>query len=150
MGWGRRLPMMLHITEEPQPRMNVPIVLAEPHAVARTALAELLTHGGGLEVVAVDELAEALRAVARHAAPVLIVSRRLLARDATGVRLPALLPAGTRTIVLGLQADPAFSLDARRAGAAAYVLIDRADPELRVEVDAAIADARVRTLPLSA
>jgi DNA-binding NarL/FixJ family response regulator len=150
MGCGRRLPMMLHITAEPEPSMNIPIVLAEPHAVARAALAELLTHGGGLDVSVVDELGEALRAVARVAAPVLVVSRRLLPRDATGVRLPALLPAGTRTIVLGLQADPAFALDARRAGAAAYVLIDRADPELRVEVDAAIADARLTTLPLSA
>jgi hypothetical protein len=32
----------------------------------------------------------------------------------------------------------------------AYVLTDRADPELRAQVDAAIADARVRTLPLTA
>jgi DNA-binding NarL/FixJ family response regulator len=130
--------------------MNVPVVLAEPHSVARAALAELLAYGGGIDVVAVAELVEALRAVARHAAPVLIVSRRLLSRDATGIRLPAPLPAGTRTIVLGLQDDPAFSLDARRAGAAAYVLMDRADPELRAQVDAAIADAMLRTLPLSA
>jgi DNA-binding NarL/FixJ family response regulator len=66
------------------------------------------------------------------------------------MRLPALLPAGTRTIVLGLQDDPAFSLEARRAGAVAYVLTDRADPELRAQVGAAIADARLRALPLSA
>jgi DNA-binding NarL/FixJ family response regulator len=130
--------------------MNVPVVLAEPHPVARAALSELLMQGGGLDVVAVEDLGEALRAVARHAAPVLILSRRLVARDAAGMRLPALLPAGTRTIVLGLQADPAFSHDALRAGAVAYVLIDRADPELRAQVDAAIADARVRILPLTA
>jgi DNA-binding NarL/FixJ family response regulator len=130
--------------------MNVPVVLAEPHPVARAALTELLAQGGGLEVVPMAELGEALRAVAQHAAPVLIVSRRLLARDAAGMRLPALLPAGTRTIVLGLQDDPAFSLEARRAGAVAYVLTDRADPELRAQVGAAIADARLRALPLSA
>lgn len=129
--------------------MNVPVVLAEPHPVARAALTELLTQGGGLDVVPVAELGEALRAVARHVAPVLIVSRRLLTRDAARMRLPA-LPAGTRTLVLGLQDDPAFSLEARRAGAVAYVLTDRADPELRAQVDVAIADARLTTLRLSA
>jgi DNA-binding NarL/FixJ family response regulator len=69
----------------------------------------------------------------------------LLGRDPAGSRLPEPLPAGTRTIVVGLENDPAFALDARRAGAAAYVLKDRADRELRAVVDAVIEEPAVST-----
>jgi DNA-binding NarL/FixJ family response regulator len=128
--------------------MNVPVVLAEPHPVARAALTVLLAEHGGLELFATGELGEALRAVARHRAPLLFVSRALLERDSAGLRLPAPLPAATRTIVLGLEDDAAFALDARRAGAAAYVVKDRAaDGELRSKVDALLAD-RTLTMPL--
>ena len=131
--------------------MIIPIVLADPHPIARAALGALLAEDGMLDVVATADLEEALRAVARRRAPILIVSRRLLERGPDGLRLPAPLPAGTQTIVIGLEDDPAFVRDARRAGAAAYVLKDRADRELRGQVDALLGPARLtRTLRLSA
>ena len=116
--------------------MIVPIVLADPHPVARAALGALLTEGGNLDVIETADLDEGLRAVARRGAPILIVSRRLLERGPDGLRLPAPLPAGTQTIVIGLEDSQAFERDARRAGAAAYVVKDRADRELREQVDA--------------
>jgi DNA-binding NarL/FixJ family response regulator len=116
--------------------MITPIVLADPHPIARVALGTLLAEDGHLEVIETADLEEALRAVARRSAPILIVSRRLLERGPAGLRLPAPLPAGTQTIVIGLENDPAFAHDARRAGAAAYVLKDRADRDLRAQVDA--------------
>jgi DNA-binding NarL/FixJ family response regulator len=131
--------------------MNLPVVLAEPHPAARAALAALLAEDDRLDVFPTSELGDALRAVARFGSPLLIVSRRLLERGSAGMRLPAPLPAGTRTIVMGLEDGSAFTLDARRAGAAAYVVKDRAYPELRKEIDALLADPALRmSLPLSA
>jgi DNA-binding NarL/FixJ family response regulator len=100
---------------------------------------------GGLEVLLVADLAEALRAVARRRAPVLIVSRRLLDLGPDGTRLPAPLPPHTRTVVVGLQDDPAFAIDARRAGAAAYVVKDRADRDLRPAIDVLLEEPAVTT-----
>jgi DNA-binding NarL/FixJ family response regulator len=125
--------------------MIVPIVLADPHPVARAALGALLGEDGTLDVIATGDLEEALRAVARRGAPILIVSRRLLELGPPGMRLPGPLPAGTRTIVVGLEKDPAFALDARRAGAAAYVLKDRADTELRAQIGALLEDSDLTT-----
>jgi DNA-binding NarL/FixJ family response regulator len=131
--------------------MTVPVVLAEAHPVTRAALTALLGEDGDLRVVPTADLGDALPAVVRHGAPVLIVSRRLLERHAAGVRLPERLPAGTRTIVIGLEDDPVFARDARRAGAVAYVVTDRADPELRAALDAVLAEMALKTtLPLSA
>jgi DNA-binding NarL/FixJ family response regulator len=143
--------MMREPEENRAPSMIVPIVLGDPHPVARAALTALLEADGGLEVVATADLADALRTVARRRAPVLILSHRLLERGPEGIRLPSPLPGGTQTIIIGLQDDPAFAVDARRAGAASYVVKDRADRQLRAEVDALLAEAGLRTTsPLSA
>jgi DNA-binding NarL/FixJ family response regulator len=96
-------------------------------------------------VIPASELGGALRAVARRGAPVLIVSRRLLELGPEGMRLPGPLPALTHTIVIGLDDDPAFALDARRAGAAAYVLKDRAERDLRPAIDELLEDQAVTT-----
>ena len=132
--------------------MTIPIVLAEPHPVARAALTTLLEEDGGLEVVPIADLADALRAVARRRAPVLIVSRGLLERGPEGARLPGAASWPTRTIVLGLEEDPAFAVDARRAGAASYVLKDRADrrPARRRSTPCSTRPALRTTWPLSA
>lgn len=125
--------------------MNVPVILADPHPVARAALTALLLEDGGLDVFPAADLAEALRAVARRGAPVMIVSRRLLEIGPEGLRLPEPIPARTRTIVLGLEAEPAFADDALRAGASAYVVKDRADTELRAVIDALLEGRAVTT-----
>jgi DNA-binding NarL/FixJ family response regulator len=81
----------------------------------------------------------------------LIVARGLLKGGPDGLSPLGPLPATTRTIVLGLQDDPAFGREARRAGAAAYVVKDRADTELVAQVDALLVVAGLRTSwPLSA
>ena len=46
--------------------MHVPVILADPHPVARTALTFLLQEKGGLDVIAAADLPEALGAVARR------------------------------------------------------------------------------------
>jgi two-component system, NarL family, response regulator NreC len=125
--------------------MLVPIVLAEPHPVARAALTALLSEDGTIEVVPASRMDEAMREVARRAAPILIVSRRLLDFGTEGMRLPGPLPPGTRTIVVGLENDPAFATDARRSGAAAYVVKDRADRELRAAIDRLLDEHEVTT-----
>lgn len=126
------------------------IVLAEPHPLARRALALLLEDDPGLEVLAFGDLPDALRAVARSHAPVLLVSRRLLSRDGSGMLLPGPLPSGTRTIILGLEDNPAYAAEARRVGAAGYVVKDRADVELPPAIHALLDGPLVRNLPLSA
>jgi two-component system response regulator NreC len=125
--------------------MIVPVILADPHPVARAALTALLLDDGGLDVTPAANLADALQAVARRSAPVLTVSRRLLDIGPEGMRLPGPLPPGTQTIVLGLEDDPAFAADALRAGAAAYVLKDRADRDLRPAIDALLEQRAVTT-----
>jgi DNA-binding NarL/FixJ family response regulator len=125
--------------------MLIPVVLADPHPVARAALTLLLQEDGGLDVIPAADLPEALRAVARRGAAVLIVTRRLLDLGPEGMRLPGPLPAHTQTIVMGLEEDPAFALDARRAGAAAYVVKDHADRDLRPAIDALLEDQDVTT-----
>ena len=125
--------------------MIVPVVLADPHPVARAALTSLLAEQGGVKVVPTADLDHALREVARRRAPILVVSRRLLERGPAGIRLPAPLPADTQTVVIGLEDDPVFALDARRAGAAAYVVKDRADRELRAQVDALLEERELTT-----
>jgi DNA-binding NarL/FixJ family response regulator len=131
--------------------VNLPVVLAEPHPVARAALTALLAEDGRIDVFPTSELGDALRTVARFGSPLLIVSRQLLKRDSAGIRLPAPRPAGTQTIVMGLEDHSAFALVARRAGAAAYVVQDRAYAELPTEIDGLLADPALRmSLPRSA
>jgi DNA-binding NarL/FixJ family response regulator len=138
-------------TRADPPIALIPIVLAEPHPIARQALSTLLQEDGELGVVATADLAGALRAVAEHRPPVLIVALSLLEGGPDGLNPLGPLPAITGTIVLGLQDDPAFGRDARRAGAAAYVVKDRADSELLAQVDALLVVAGLRTSwPLSA
>jgi DNA-binding NarL/FixJ family response regulator len=137
-------------TRADAPSTLIPIVLAEPHPIARQALSSLLQEDGELGVVATADLAGALRAVAEHRAPVLVVARGLLKGGPDGLSPLGPLPA-TRTIVLGLQDDPAFGREARRAGAAAYVVKDHAASELLAQVDAQLVVAGLRTSwPLSA
>jgi DNA-binding NarL/FixJ family response regulator len=64
--------------------------------------------------------------------------------------LPGPLPPGTRTIVLGLEDNPAYAAEARRVGAAGYVVKDRADVELQPAIHALLNGPRLTSLPLSA
>ena len=93
--------------------MTATVVLADPHPAVRAALTALLMEDASLEVVPTADLPSALRAVARHRAPLLVVARRLLEGSPAGMRLPGPLPAGTQTIVLGLY--DAACLRGRRA-----------------------------------
>ena len=114
----------------------IPVVLADPHPAVRAALTALLMEDASLEVVPTADLAE--RAEGGRAAPGAAAGRgpAAVGGGPAGMRLPGPLPAGTQTIVLGLYDAPAYAVDARRAGAAAYVLKDRADRELRPQIDA--------------
>ncbi len=106
------------------PVPTVRVLLADREGSARRALAGLLRELDGVvlagEVGAREDLADALR---RTHADALVIDDRLLG---------GLGPhnAGLRVLVLGVDDDPAFAARARRLGADAWIVKDRADEQL--------------------
>jgi DNA-binding NarL/FixJ family response regulator len=123
--------------------MIVPVILADPHPVARAALTALLREDGGLEVIPVAELAEASGRPVPCAGPDRLApaAGNRTRGDATARAAPRAHPDDRRR----LEDDPAFAVDARRAGAAAYVLKDRADRDLRPAIDALLEEPALTT-----
>jgi len=111
--------------------VGVRLALADRDATRRQSLATVVGHVAGITVVGeagnTRELAELLR---REHPDALIVDDRLLSHD--GHALAGLGPhrAGMRLIVLGIDADPAYAARARRLGADAWVVTERAPEEL--------------------
>lgn len=106
-------------------------MIADRQGVARSALANLLCERVGAGSVTVvgsrEELARVLR---RDPAELLVIDDRLVA-DGTHL-LAGLGPVNgvPRTIVVGVDDDPAYAARARRLGAVAWVAKDRADEDL--------------------
>jgi hypothetical protein len=106
--------------------MNLPVVLAEPHPVARAALTALLAQDGRLDVFRLSELGDALggRRLWLATADRLPPGDR---GDSAGMRLPAPLPAGTRRSSWASRTTPPSRSTRGASGAAAYVVKDRDD-----------------------
>jgi two-component system response regulator NreC len=108
------------------------IVLADDHAVVRSALRMLLDAEPGMEVVAeAGDVDGAIRYVRGHRPEVLILDLNMPGR-ASLEALPDISEASpqTRIVVLTMQSEPAFAREAMQAGVLGYILKEAADAEL--------------------
>ncbi|CAN5488307.1 response regulator transcription factor [soil metagenome] len=111
---------------------TIKIVLADDHAVVRSALRMLLDSEPDLEVVAeAGEVESALRYVRGHRPDVLILDLNMPGRPRLDA-LPDFAAAGPETaiVVLTMQNEPAFAREAMQAGVLGYILKEAADAEL--------------------
>lgn len=108
------------------------IVLADDHAVVRTALRMLLEAEPGFEVVAeAGDAPNAVRYVRGHKPTVLILDLNMPGPSSLEA-IPEIKDASseTRIVVLTMQAETAFVRQALQAGVSGYVLKEAADAEL--------------------
>ena len=108
------------------------IVLADDHAVVRSALRMLLEAEQDIEVVAEAGTAEdALRYVRGHRPTVLILDLDMPGRPSLEV-LPEIIEASPETgvVILTMRSEPEFARQALQAGVRGYVLKEAADTEL--------------------
>jgi two-component system, NarL family, response regulator NreC len=111
---------------------TVTIVLADDHAVVRSALKLLLDAEEGFEVVAEAGDAEsAARYVRGHKPRVLVLDLNLPGESGL-VAIPKIRDESpdTQIVILTMQSEPAFAREAMRAGALGYILKEAADGEL--------------------
>jgi len=111
---------------------EIRIVLADDHAVVRSALRMLLDAEPGLEVVAeAGNVEEALRYLRAHRPDVLILDLNMPGRPSLGA-LPDIAEASsqTKTVILTMRSELAFAREAMHAGVLGYILKEAADAEL--------------------
>jgi two-component system, NarL family, response regulator NreC len=116
------------------------IVLADDHAIVRSALRKLLEAENEFEVVAeAGEVDEAVRKVLAYK-PAVIVLDLSMPGGSSIEAIPRMLTAssGTAVVVLTMENEPRFAREALRAGALGFVLKEAADTELVAAVRAAI------------
>lgn len=119
----------------------ITIVLADDHAVVRSALRILLDSEPDFEVVAEAGTADdAVRFVLGHKPAVLILDINMPGRSSFEA-IPDIQKAspGTEIVVLTMQNEPAFARQALQQGVRGYVLKEAADDELVQAVRSAAA-----------
>jgi len=117
------------------------IVLADDHAVVRSALRMLLEAEPDFEVLAeAGDADTAVRYVRGHKPTVLILDLNMPGRSSLEA-VPDIREAspGTEIVVLTMQNEPAFARKALQAGVRGYVLKEAADAELVQAVRSAAA-----------
>jgi two-component system response regulator NreC len=128
-------------SEVPGAETTTTIVLADDHAVVRSALRMLLEAELGFEVVAEAGDAEAAtRYVLGHKPTVLVLDLNMPGRPSLEA-IPDIKRASpaTEIVVLTMQNEPAFARKALQAGVRGYVLKEAADTELVQAVRSAAA-----------
>jgi two-component system response regulator NreC len=108
------------------------IVLAEDHAVVRSALRMLLDAEADFQVVAeAGDVDQAVRFVRGHQPDVLILDLNMPGGPSLRA-IPSMLQASpdTAVVILTMQSDPVFAREAMQAGVLGYILKDAADSEL--------------------
>lgn len=119
----------------------ITIVLADDHAVVRSALRMLLEAEPGFEVLAeAGDADTAIRYVRGHKPTVLILDLNMPGRSSLEA-VPEIQEASPQTeiVVLTMQNEPAFARKALQAGVRGYVLKEAADSELVQAVKSAAA-----------
>jgi two-component system, NarL family, response regulator NreC len=110
----------------------ISIVLAEDHAVVRSALRMLLDAESDLRVVAeAGDVDSTIRYVRGHQPDVLILDLNMPGGPSVKA-VPELLEASgdTSIVILTMQGDPGFAREAMQAGVLGYIPKDAADSEL--------------------
>ena len=116
------------------------IVLADDHALGRSALRMLLGSEAGLELVAeAGDVEETLRKVRAYKQNVLVLDLCMPGGSSLAA-IPTLLEASPSTaiVVLTMQGEPAFARQALRSAALGFVLKEAACTELEEGVHAAV------------
>jgi two-component system response regulator NreC len=127
---------------------TISIVLADDHAVVRSALSLLLEAEQDFEVVAeVGDIESTLQLVAEHRPDVLILDLNMPGGRTLGA-VPQLLASspGTGVVVLTMETDPTYARRAMQAGVLGYLLKQAVDEELVSAVRLA-ADGRTYLQP---
>jgi two-component system, NarL family, response regulator NreC len=128
-------------TEPAAEQERIKIVLADDHAVVRSALRMLLEAEPGFEVAAeAGDADSAVRYALGHKPDVLILDLNMPGRPSLEA-VPDILEASPQTqiVVLTMQNEPAFARRALQAGVRGYVLKEAADAELVQAVRSAAA-----------
>jgi two-component system response regulator NreC len=116
----------------PQTTEPIRIVIADDHAVVRSALRMLLDAESDLEVVAeAGDVQAAVRYVLGHKPSVLILDLNMPGEPSLKA-IPKIREASPKTeiVVLTMQDEPEFARTAMQAGVLGYVLKEAADAEL--------------------
>lgn len=111
---------------------SVRIVLADDHAVVRSALRLLLDAEEDLEVVAeAGDIEATLRYVRGHKPDVVVLDLNMPGGRSLGA-VPEMLESSPETsvVVLTMETDPAYAREAIQAGVLGYVLKEAVDEEL--------------------
>ena len=120
------------------------IVLADDHAIVRSALRALLEADGGFQIVAeAGDVDEAVRKVLAYKPDVIVLDLSMPGGSSL-TAIPRMLESSraTAVVVLTMENDPRFAREAFRAGALGYVLKEAADTELVAAVRAAVDGSR--------
>ncbi|MFZ1993885.1 MAG: response regulator transcription factor [Solirubrobacteraceae bacterium] len=120
------------------------IVLADDHAIVRSALRALLEAEAEFEVVAeAGDVDESVRKVLAYK-PRVIVLDLSMPDGSSLTAIPRMREASPETaiVVLTMEDEPRFAREALRAGALGFVLKDAADSELVTAVRAALEGKR--------
>lgn len=108
------------------------LVLADDHAVVRSALRMLLDSEQDMEVLAeAGDVDSVVRYVRGHQPDVLVLDLNMPGGPSINA-VPEIAEASpeTKVVILTMQAEPAFAREAMRAGVHGYILKEAADSEL--------------------
>jgi two-component system response regulator NreC len=119
---------------DPVPAANgtIRIVLADDHAVVRSALRMLLDAEDDLEVIAeAGDVDTTVRYVRGHKPDVLILDLNMPGGPSLQA-VPQITEASkdTQVVILTMQSEPVFAREAMQAGVCGYILKEAADSEL--------------------
>jgi DNA-binding NarL/FixJ family response regulator len=110
---------------------RVRVLLADLDGPARHALADLLGHLPGVQLVGQVGSQHALREGVRRLRPhALVIDDRLVRNHVHVLSGLGPLHGDVRVIVVGVDDEPAFAARAHQLGATAWIAKDRADDEL--------------------
>ena len=129
---GKVVPMNPGSDPVPAASGTIRIVLADDHAVVRSALRMLLDAEEDLEVIAeAGDVETTVRYVRGHKPDVLILDLNMPGGPSLQA-VPQITAASedTKVVILTMQSEPVFAREAMQAGVCGYILKEAADSEL--------------------